>query len=170
MAKKKNAAQKAPAQQQLRNVFQDGPYLVMALICEKVLQEQDGVKSAIRMVDRITHSVAGPDVAENMPPFGVNFQLLIRMKSGKKPGKHQIGVTLFDPRKKELGSITQTINLDQGANRGIDILIPLKMRIEQEGVFWFEIWCDDFLMTKTPLEVRYVISRQTGPQPPDLIQ
>ncbi len=164
--KKKNGARKTT----LRNVFQDGPYLVTAIICEKVLQEQDGVKSAIRIVDRITHSVAGPDVPEKMPTVGINFQLLIKMKSGKSPGKHHIKVTLVDPRKKELGSVTQTINMEQGESRGMDILLPINMKIEQEGVFWFEIWCDDFLMTKTPLEIRYVISKQTGPQPPDLIQ
>ena len=166
MAKTGSAAQRAT----LRNVFQDGPYLVMAIICEKVLQERDGVKSAIRIIDRFTHSVAGPDVPEKMPTVGINFQLLIKMKSGKKPGKHHIKVTLVDPRKKELGSVTQTINMEQGESRGMDILLPINMKIEQEGVFWFEIWCDDLLMTKTPLEVRYVISKQTGPQSPDLIQ
>ena len=38
----------------------DGPFLQSALICEKVLQEQDGVLSAIRIIDRI-YFVIGPD-------------------------------------------------------------------------------------------------------------
>ena len=33
-----------------------GPYVCMALLCEKVLNEQDGVLSVIRVIDRITVS------------------------------------------------------------------------------------------------------------------
>jgi len=32
----------------------DGPYLIAAVLCEKVLQEKDETVSIIRMVDRIT--------------------------------------------------------------------------------------------------------------------
>ena len=30
-----------------------GPYLIAALICQKVLEEKDGVLSAVRIVDRL---------------------------------------------------------------------------------------------------------------------
>ena len=40
--------------------FDQGPYLSAALLCEKVLEEKDGVKSAIRIIDRVTRTVTGP--------------------------------------------------------------------------------------------------------------
>ena len=40
--------------------FATGPYLEAAFFCEKVLQEIDGTKSAIRIVDRINRQIPGP--------------------------------------------------------------------------------------------------------------
>jgi hypothetical protein len=53
-----------------RNIYQDGPHLQSALLCERVLVEQDGVKSAIRNVDRFTRTaVVKGGVEENIPPL-----------------------------------------------------------------------------------------------------
>ena len=41
----------------------EGPNVVAAVFCEKVLQEKDGVLSAIRIVDRFTVSVEAPSGA-----------------------------------------------------------------------------------------------------------
>ncbi len=53
-------------------VFEQGPYLTVAALCDKALQEKDGVISLIRVVDKLTSSAVGPDAPEQMPPFPVN--------------------------------------------------------------------------------------------------
>ena len=45
-----------------------GPY-VTALLCEKILEEKDGIKTAIRIIDRLTHVRVGPDAPATLPPF-----------------------------------------------------------------------------------------------------
>lgn len=62
--------------------FEGGPYLSAAFLCEKVLTEADGVKSAIRIFDRTTHTIAGPAPPTEMQPFDYEFMLFIRFKSG----------------------------------------------------------------------------------------
>ncbi|MDA2930703.1 hypothetical protein MYX84_12290 [Acidobacteria bacterium AH-259-O06] len=165
MAKKKQSARKLR-----ENVFQHGPHLIAAILCEKLLSEQDGVKSAIRIVDRVTHAVIGPDVPDKMPPVPVNFDLLVKLKTGDRPGKYEMRVTMVNPRGQDVQSFSQTVKLEGGPNRGMDLRLNLNLRLDQEGIYWFEIWCDDFLMTKTPLEIMYIIQKRTGPQPPGLIQ
>jgi hypothetical protein len=49
----------------------DGPYLIAALICEKVLQEKDGTVSIIRMVDRVTLTTQAALSPETLPPIPV---------------------------------------------------------------------------------------------------
>ena len=49
--------------------FNRGPYLAVAVFCEKVLVERDGVTSAIRLVDRVNRSAVGPESPEVMEPF-----------------------------------------------------------------------------------------------------
>jgi hypothetical protein len=56
-----------------------GPYLVAALLCEKVLQEKDETVSIIRMIDRVTLTAPASLSPETLPPLPINptlFSLL----------------------------------------------------------------------------------------------
>lgn len=66
-----------------------GPFLAVAVLCEKVLEEKDGVLSAIRMVDRIVQTAIGPAAPEEMPPVPVNLTALVCFKSGGGSGPTQ---------------------------------------------------------------------------------
>ena len=66
--------------------FEQGPYLQMAVFCEKVLHERDGVLSAIRIIDRMNRTAAGPNPPDVMPPFDYQLTALITLKSGRARG------------------------------------------------------------------------------------
>jgi hypothetical protein len=74
-----------------------GPFISAALLCEKVLIEQDGVKSVIRIVDRVTRTVIGPNPPETMEPFDYEIALLVRLKSGWARGSYLLRVELVKP-------------------------------------------------------------------------
>lgn len=81
--------QKSKKQTELtRNVFQDGPHLTCFAVCEKVLQEVDGVKSAIRMINRFTQTATGTNVPSTMQKVVRQMALLMSLKKGKG-GKEQ---------------------------------------------------------------------------------
>ncbi|MFQ5741338.1 MAG: hypothetical protein ACE5JX_20260 [Acidobacteriota bacterium] len=171
--KKKLAGTRAKAENtavRRENVFQDGPYLVAALICEQVLEEKSGVKTAVRIIDRITQRMVGRDVPETMPPITASFKLLIKLKAGKKTGKHKMVVAFEEPFKGETQSLTQTIELEGSENSGIDLVLDLNIQLKQEGVHWFNIYCDDVLMTKTPVQVIYIIQTHAARRLPDRVQ
>ena len=63
-------------------ILRRGPYLSAAFLCEKVLEEKDGVKSAIRIIDRVTRTAVGPNPPMEMEPFQYNIVLLLKFKSG----------------------------------------------------------------------------------------
>jgi hypothetical protein len=44
-----------------------GPYLQMAVFCDRVLQEKGGVISIIRVVDRLIITATGPDDRSALP-------------------------------------------------------------------------------------------------------
>jgi hypothetical protein len=136
------------------NIFQDGPYLNAALLCEHIIDERDGVKSVFRIVDRITQSVAGEDVPDRMPPFDYRLAMLIRLKPGETTGKYEVKVELVKPDKTRAPAFVATVNLEAG---GKDIKINLGMNVEQEGTYWFEIYLSGILLTKIPLQVLYLI-------------
>ncbi len=64
-----------------------GPYLVHAAICEKVLQEPDGVLSLIRVIDRVTvnlqtTSVSGIEAPVLPQPLPFLLTFAVSFKSG----------------------------------------------------------------------------------------
>lgn len=135
--------------------FETGPHLQMAVLCEKVLQEHDGVLSLIRVVDRFIIQARGAEVPDQLPPGILGLTAVIALKSGEARGRatvkllHQLPSGLVNP-------IASFPVLLEGDDRGINIVIGLQMRVEQEGLHWFHVLFEDQLMTKMPLRIFYV--------------
>ncbi len=138
-----------------------GPHLLVAALFEKVLQEQDGVLSAIRLIDRVTQSTTDPDAPEQMPPFLTdNLTMLVCLRSDQARGRYGIKVRPEAPGGFQLPAMEQAIQLQPGAN-GANLILPLVLPITQESVFWFDVFLTgpapqpDRLLTRVPLEVVY---------------
>lgn len=132
----------------------DGPYLIAALLCEKVLQEKDETVSIIRMVDRITlttHALGSP---ETLPPMPITLSAFISLKSGSARGRHTVKWRTETPS--GMKSAEQLLPvLFEGEDRGANLILTLNMIIDQEGVYWFDVLLEDQLLTRIPLRVLY---------------
>jgi hypothetical protein len=71
------------------DLLTDGPFVQMACFCEKVLNEQDGVLSIIRVIDRLIVSTSGLGAPEQMPAGQMNFPLVVILKSGFVKGSDE---------------------------------------------------------------------------------
>ena len=147
--------------------FERGPYITTATFCEQVLQEASGVLSLIRIVDRMTTTSTGPTAPENMPPAQLNWMLGITLKSGDARGSHPVKIVPQLPSGETLQPITLSVHLE-GENRGQNIVTKVDMRLEMPGIYWFQIFFDEHLMTKVPLEVIYsrIVTPGSPTQPP----
>lgn len=139
----------------------------MAVLCEKVLEEKDGVLSAIRIIDRIEQTASGPDAPEQMPPFLItNMTLLITVKSDQARGRYGIKIRPEAPGGLQLPAMEQAITIQSGP-AGVNLVMPMVLPISAEGVYWFDVFLtgpppqQDRLLTRLPLEVIY--SPQTLP-------
>jgi hypothetical protein len=115
-----------------------GLYLNAAVICEKILREQDGVISAIRIIDRVTHAVAGPDVME---PFPYRLALVLNFKSGEALGNYQISIQPIKPDTNEkLPAASYTVKFEAPADRGVGIAADMEIVFDVPGLWWFDIY------------------------------
>jgi len=133
-----------------------GPYLQMAFFCEKVLREADGVMSFIRQVDRLTTMASGSDAPAQMPPTTYTPFMAIVIKSGGARGSHEI--KLFRERPSGFRDTEPLFSLSvlfEGEERGQGIYGPVAMTFEEEGLYWFDVYVDDTLMTRMPFRVIY---------------
>jgi len=145
-----------------------GPHLVVAAICEKVLQEPDSVLSLIRMVDQITQTATGPEAPEQMPPFLVShLTMVICLKADQARGRYGIKIRPEQPGGQQLPDIEQAVQLTSGG--GVNLILPLVLPITLEGVYWFDVFFTgpppqpDRLLTRVPLQVVYSPQRIGGP-------
>lgn len=138
----------------MSNGDKDGPYLQVAVLCEKVLQEKDGVLSAIRIVDRIVMTASGVGAPQQMPPVPISLTALLVFKSGSARGNHQVKIRPTLPS----GRILQEISLPmllEGDDRGVNLIANIGLQAREEGLYWFDIVVDDELATRIPLRIVY---------------
>jgi len=131
-----------------------GPYLNAALLCEKILQEQDGTLSVIRMIDRITLTAPASSSPEALPPLTFSCNLLLAFKSGSAKGKSTVKLKIETPSGIKLPEQLLPV-LFEGDDRGVNLNLALNIVIDQEGVYWFEILLEDEFLTRVPLRVLY---------------
>lgn len=139
-----------------------GPHLSMALLCERVLEEKDGVLSIIRVVDRITQAAVGPNVPETMPPVPVNLILVISLKSGAARGRGTITVGTEAPSGQLLGERIELPVVFEGEDRGQNIVAQMGFTADMEGLYWFDVLYDKRLLTRVPLRIVYQPQRIGG--------
>jgi hypothetical protein len=130
-----------------------GPFLQTAVFCEKVLQEKDGVVSAIRIIDRFTISPPG-GAPELMPPMNVGMVALIIFKSGDASGKFELKITPTSPSGKELATFTFPLTL-AGGERSANIVINYTLKAEEAGLYWFDIILGNKPYTKMSMNLIY---------------
>ena len=136
--------------------FDRGPFLVCAITCEKVLEEKDGVKSAIRMIDRITRTVVGPSPPKEMEPFERELTLLIRLKSGSARGTYPLEIRLVKPSGESPPPLLQNVYFEGEEDRGLDIVANMRVKFDLTGVYWFHVYLDGVRLTQVPLRIIYM--------------
>lgn len=141
-----------------------GPYVAAALFCERVLQEGDGVLSAIRIIDQQILHALGTELPADMPPAIMSATLLITLKAGQTRGRYAVRVAPEAPSGEQLPAVDFAVNFHGGdGEQGINLVVPLQMQVAQEGLYWFDVlWLDSrseatepALLTRVPLRVVY---------------
>jgi hypothetical protein len=128
-----------------------GPHLQAALICERVLQEQDGVVSAIRIIDRVFF-ILGGDGQPLSPRHPITF--LISFKAGSARGRFTVEVRREKPSG-EQGPGFEAPVFFEGEERGVNLVINAEFEPDQEGLYWFDVLFEGDRVTRIPLRAIY---------------
>lgn len=138
-----------------------GPYLAAAFLCEKALNEVDGVVSFIRVVDKWT--VTG--ITEIMLPTVINATLVVMFKSGIHRGSSQIIVVPTTPSGAVMPSIVVPISFEGDDDHGSGFVAPIGFPAQESGLYWFDLSVDSQPVTKIPLRIVYLRVAQVPGQP-----
>src|SRR5579859_3245904 len=124
-----------------------GPHVSVACVCQVAMQEASGVLSIIRLTDRI--QVLG--VTPQMQPQPLqNLALVIVLRSGSLRESHSVKIVPLSPSMKELPSAESSV-LFEGDDRGPAIITPVSLVATEEGLYWFDVYLEQQLLTRIPL-------------------
>jgi hypothetical protein len=126
---------------------------VSAILADRILTENNGILSAIRMVDLL--NVSGPEKFLIV----VDSNLLVLFKSAK-PQRFTATIEGFDPDgQKWLNRQDFPIVLNGGAH-GHNLLMLLKFTAQKEGIYSIQISADGEVVQWIPIQVT-----RTSPEP-----
>jgi hypothetical protein len=141
-----------------------GPFIEVAAFCQTAIQEEGSRQlSIIRVTDFVTVPIpklpAGMKLPEGValpvPPYQITLALII--KSGIYKGKGTITVQPKSPTGVALPT-AQVPALFEGAERGVQLIMPMAVVFQEEGPYWFEIGLREvpaMVLTKVPLRVMH---------------
>lgn len=130
-----------------------GPHVQVATLCEKALQEADGVLSIIRVIDRITVTAQGSEVPTELPQGSLPLTLVVTLKSEDARGRHPVSLRIQQPSGVYLPKREFDV-MFEGEERGVNLILQLG-REALEGLFWFDVAVNENLLTRVPLRVMY---------------
>jgi len=137
----------------VRIAFEQGPYVQVAAFCERVLTEANQVLSLVRVIDIVTHTERRPDAPKEMPEVHYPLTLVLMLKSGRARGRHEVTIKPELPSGEFLPPFTLTVQLE-GEGRGVNLVSQIDIPYKLEGLYWFNIYFDEVLLTRIPLEIR----------------
>ncbi len=143
--------------------FEQGPYVQVAALCEHVIEDKAGVLSLIRIIDTVIHTEARPDAPAEMPPVTYPMKMVIMLKSGRARGRHELKIVPEMPSGELKQSLVQSVQME-GEERGVNHIVNMVFTFTMEGLYWFNIYLDDSLLTRIPLRTKY--NRVVTPVPP----
>lgn len=137
-----------------------GPYLAMAILCEKVLTESDNVISAIRVIDNLTIGEA-PDIGARFVP---GIQLLTMFKSGGNLGDYPLRIDVTYPTSIRKTIISQTLTFSNPSlDSGTYMTGAIPIRWNGEGYYLYDVYLNDKFCTRVPLQI--LVEKNTEPPP-----
>jgi hypothetical protein len=128
------------------------PYLNAVFFCENVLQEADGVVSAIRIVDRIFVPRINSQSSE--PQDLVALTLFLGFKGGGYVGEGTVTLSSVAPSGKKTKSMDVIVQFPKEPNSGANVIARTAFTFHEEGVYWFDVVFNGELITRTPIDVQ----------------
>jgi hypothetical protein len=128
------------------------PRLRVGTLCERTLEEKDGVLSLIRLIDRLVITAEGTDVPKDLPAGQVPVTVVMSWVNGL--GDYEAKIRVDMPDGDSIESITFPFHLDsfdKVHNHVIRMVIPVR----RAGLYWFRFILGDEVKGEVPLRVIY---------------
>lgn len=132
-----------------------GPWVSFAVLCEKTIEDKLGRLTLINIVDQVNFTPPqGQDVPDQLPVVTVRLVAVVGFKGGVLKGPNNIKLVMVKPNGESGPTITVSA-LFQGEERGTNLITEMNMNLNEEGLYWIDIYVADQFMTRIPLRLAF---------------
>lgn len=129
--------------------MQAGPFVAMAVFCQRVDLQPDGSADVIGVVDGVALTPQEPGDA---PPLVLNLRAMIALRAGEVRGARTIGIRGTYPSGAEGLNASKVVQFTD-ARPAVTFNAPVELELPETGIYRFEITCDGSLLTVITLAV-----------------
>ena len=131
-----------------------GPFLTTAFICEKALNEKDGVQSFIRVFDRLSINFSTGEDIEDKRNRTVAITLAVVFKSGDFKGTKSLEIRVNRTARNETKPLGKPLEIAfEGGEHGPGVIVEVLFAAFEPDLVWFEVVLDKQIVSKIPLRI-----------------
>jgi hypothetical protein len=148
-----------PANRQNPKMPKPRPHLAAAFMCERIIEDKEGVLSAIRIVDTFTVEPPPQGALSPNAQAVARFTMLLSFKAGDAEGKYKLQLRLQGPSGKPLKSkddpsdASFPLVFEGPSHEGANVVVNFVLPIAEFGQYWFDVLVDDEVVTRVPFKV-----------------
>ncbi|MFT3880175.1 MAG: hypothetical protein QM703_11010 [Gemmatales bacterium] len=130
------------------------PYVVAALICEKVLKEEDGVASPMRIVDTLNLNKSATESLDSNHLIRPQLQMFLSLRAARPTKDLMIEVWNITPRgRRDKFGVSEFKFSERPTGHSITAVFPVHIRWDGEGLYWFDITVNGHTLTRAALHI-----------------
>jgi hypothetical protein len=130
-------------------MYTSGPFVAMAVFCQRVDLQADGSADVIGIVDGVSVS---PQEPQDAPALVLSVRAVIALRAGSARGARTVGIRGTYPSGAE-GLHAHRVVQFTDQRPAITLNLPMELELPETGTYRFDITCDDALLTVMTLAV-----------------
>jgi hypothetical protein len=127
------------------------PYLIAAFFCERILKEEDGVLSAIRIVDVFNVHVPKENPPDSIPAIQLTMMTIFK---SEEPATYSLTFEILSPSgQKYRGGQSAMMSLE-GKEKGANLILHFPVAANEYGLYWIDLFIDEERITRVPFKIQ----------------
>jgi len=131
-----------------------GPFVAMAVLCDRVDPRDDGTVDVHGIVDGVVITPEGDDPLGLRPAAELSLMAVVSLRAGEVRGEHRIALRGVYPGGAPGPGASRAIEFTDEAP-GASFVVPVELQVHQPGLYTFDVLFDDRLLTRIGLQVLY---------------
>src|SRR5579883_2402570 len=127
-----------------------GPFVNMAVFCQRPIEDKSGLVSAIKVFDQI--EILRPPGFKQGDILGIKTWFLVIVKPGDGPKEQKLRLVLHNPSG-ATQAVAEADLIMLGGEAGSTLRDQLELPFDREGLYWLAVEIDGKTLTRVPLRV-----------------